>query len=110
MSYYRVFQPLFSEIAEPLNRLLRKGGPSVFRDAWGTEQQLAFDRLVASFCRDGLVVRTPDFDRAFYLHTDCEERVIPRELGASAEGSRYLFAWWRPSQSQAIGARPLVRV
>lgn len=58
----------FSRIAEPLNRLLKKG----VRWHWGDEQQKAFDQLKISLT-ESPVLTCPDFTKPFVLQTDASD-------------------------------------
>ena len=64
-NYYRLFIHNFAHIADPIYKLLRKNQ----RFAWGTEQQEA-----AQILKDKLasapVVKYPDFEKPFFIHTD----------------------------------------
>ena len=65
--------PNFSQVAEPLRKLLRKGQPFV----WGTEQQLAFEELKRLMTSANALA---------YFRGDCKTRIVadagPDGLGA----------------------------
>ena len=65
IGYYRPFIKNFSTIAAPLTNLLKKEKEFV----WGTEQQLAFERLRGKLIEKPILVY-PDFTKDFYLATD----------------------------------------
>ena len=73
-SYYRSFCPLFSQLAAPLNDLLKVDaippGRNGFTRAWTVEHSQAFQSLKSSLCKPGLAIRTADPSRPFFLHTD----------------------------------------
>ena len=77
-SYYRSFCPLFSQIAAPLNDLLKADaippGRNGFSRAWTAEHSKAFQSLKSSLCKPGLAIRTADSGRPFFLHTDWSVR------------------------------------
>jgi Reverse transcriptase (RNA-dependent DNA polymerase). len=64
-SYYRKFIKNFSTIAKPLNQLLEKD--ILFE--WKENQQQAFETL-KKLLISAPILRYPDFQRPFYLHTD----------------------------------------
>lgn len=64
-SYYRRFIKNFSSIARPLHRLLEKNIPY----KWEEDQRNAFEILKRHLI-SAPILRYPDFDRTFYLHTD----------------------------------------
>jgi hypothetical protein len=63
--FYRQFVPQFTILAEPLNRLKKKDVG--FR--WEQDQENAFQALKKALVSSP-VLRHPDFDRPFELHTD----------------------------------------
>ncbi|CAG8539325.1 15223_t:CDS:2, partial [Dentiscutata heterogama] len=64
-SYYRRFIQGFSKIAKPLNQLLKKD--ELFN--WTTEHRDAFNAL-KQYLITSPILRYPDFDQPFYVHTD----------------------------------------
>jgi hypothetical protein len=69
VGYYQRLIPRFSEISEPLRRLLKNNVPY----AWGAEQQAAFDKLrVALTSKPVLAIARPDC--LFILSTDWSKR------------------------------------
>ena len=73
VQYSSKFTPNFSQVAEPLRKLLRKGQPFI----WGTEQQLAFEELKRLMTSANALA---------YLRGDCKRRIVadagPDGLGA----------------------------
>ena len=67
-SWYRRFVPNFSQIAAPLNHLLKKG----VRWSWGTEQTEAFNQLKRCLTETP-VLTCPDFTKKFVLQTDASQ-------------------------------------
>jgi hypothetical protein len=70
--FYRHFIPGFAELAEPLHELLRgadKKGRQRVEFAWGERQQHGFEELKRRLI-DAALLRHPDFDKHFYVHTD----------------------------------------
>lgn len=63
--YYRSFIGKFSSIAAPLNSLLKKDAPWL----WLAEHQTAYETLKTALL-SAPVLRLPDFQRPFELHTD----------------------------------------
>jgi hypothetical protein len=64
-SYYRRFVKGFSAIAEPLNRLLKKGIPYI----WTNDQQEAFEYLKLCLITPPILAY-PDFEKPFIIYTD----------------------------------------
>ena len=96
-SYYRSFCPLFSQMAEPLNRLLRNGavapGQQGFRKAWTAEHARAFDQLRDQLCTPGLQLQTADPDRPYTLYTDWSVRGMGAILAQfDNDGREYIVA------------------
>lgn len=73
VQYSSKFIPNFSQVAEPLRKLLRKGQPFV----WGTEQQVAFEELKRLMTSANALA---------YFRGDCKTRIVadagPDGLGA----------------------------
>ena len=67
-SWYRRFVPSFSQIAAPLNHLLKKG----VKWTWSLEQEDAFQRLKTSLT-NAPVLTCPDFTQPFVLQTDASD-------------------------------------
>jgi hypothetical protein len=63
--YYRWFVPLFSKIAAPLHKLLKKDAKYV----WEEEQEIAFQTLEQKLMSQP-ILQYPDFSREFILTTD----------------------------------------
>ena len=66
-NFLRRWYEKYAEDAYILNRLLKKGA-QVVRD-WNEDCQNAFDRIKTAF-KTNPILRLPDFDKPFYLHTD----------------------------------------
>ena len=79
--YYRAFIPNYADIAEPLNRLMRK----YMRFSWDKECEVAFHKL-RNFIVSAPVLRFPDFHIPFYLTTDASEVGISGVLSQKAGG------------------------
>lgn len=70
-NYYRNFVPGFSAIAEPLNKLLRKGTPFL----WSFQCEEAF-LLLKEKITTSPVLRYPDFNKQFHLTTDASNYAL----------------------------------
>ena len=64
-NYYRKFVPGFSTVADPLNKLLRKGQ----RWEWTSVHQAAFDSI-KKFLTQEPILTLPDFSLRFTVYTD----------------------------------------
>jgi len=67
-NYYRRFISKYSEKAEPLTRLTKKDEPFV----WGSEQQLAFEKMVKEFTT-APALRHFDHEREVIMETDASD-------------------------------------
>jgi hypothetical protein len=81
VNYYRRFIKELSIIAEPLYRLLKKG--TTFK--WTDIQQRAFESLKSTLTSAPLM-RLPDFDLAFNLHTDANNTGLGAVLSQTING------------------------
>ncbi len=79
-SYYRKFVPDFASIAEPLNKLLRKG----FRYCWSPLCQEAFQKLKL-LLTESPVLAFPDFSRPFIVTADASGVGLGAVLSQSYE-------------------------
>ena len=73
MNFYRRFIPHFSEIALPLTDLTTKDKSNKVK--WLQDHQKAFDKLKQCITQYP-VLRSPNFDKVFYLQTDASDRGI----------------------------------
>eukprot|EP00118_Oscarella_pearsei_P023955 m.294421 g.294421 ORF g.294421 m.294421 type:complete len:416 (+) comp40746_c0_seq7:423-1670(+) len=71
-SYYRRFVKSYSDVTEPLYRLLR-GNVSVY--AWAAEQQRAFQAIKMALTTAPLLVH-PDWTKPFKLQTDASDFAV----------------------------------
>jgi len=85
-NYYRRFIKNFTQVARPMNVLIRKN----VKWQWEEEQQKAFDKLKRVFMT-GPVLAAPDLDKEFRVETDASNYATGRVL--SMKGSDEL---WRP--------------
>jgi len=85
-NYYRRFIKNFTQVARPMNVLIRKN----VKWQWEEEQQKAFDKLKRVFMT-GPVLAAPDLDKEFRVETDVSNYATGRVL--SMKGSDEL---WRP--------------
>ena len=67
IAYYQKFIHNFSSIAAPLYEMTSKNLPNQLK--WSEEAEQAFQRLKEALCTEP-VLRAPDFNRPFLLHTD----------------------------------------
>ena len=69
--FYRKFINMYSHIAEPLTRLLKKEIPFV----WSDKCQEAFDKLKESICT-APVLKSPEFGKPFLVTCDASSKAI----------------------------------
>ena len=86
MNFYRRFIPHFAEIAAPLTDLTTKDKSNKVK--WSQEHQTAFDKLKQCITQYP-VLRSPDFERVFYLQTDASNRGIGAVLMQEDNGLRH---------------------
>jgi hypothetical protein len=88
-SYYRKFIPKFSEIARPMNQLVKKDEP--FK--WTEAQEKAFNTLKEILVTQP-ILRYPDFEKTFYLMTDGSKDGLGAVLSQLDEnGKEYVVAY-----------------
>ena len=83
VNFFSKFVPEFAGIAEPLNRIRRKG----VRFQWGEEQEKAFGRLKEAIASPK-VHAMADFSREFILKTDACGKAVADVLQEFPEGKR----------------------
>jgi hypothetical protein len=89
LNYYRCYVPGFSELAAPMNDLLKKDA----KWQWGPEQAEALEQLKAALCQDGVALRRFDADAPTKLYTDWSKHGIAAVLTqAGPDGKEYLVA------------------
>ena len=71
--YYSQFISRYSDIAEPLTRLTKKGEPNTLK--WEAEQDKAFSELKQKLSCEP-VLRIPDINRTMYLQTDASTEAL----------------------------------
>ncbi|CAG8759204.1 3098_t:CDS:2, partial [Racocetra fulgida] len=82
VSYYRKFIKGFLKIAKPLNQLLKKDEPY----HWTDDQNKAFQKLKQHLMTTP-VLRYPNFNQPFYLHTDTSTSGLGAVLAQLVPGS-----------------------
>jgi hypothetical protein len=94
--WYRHFIPNFSEIAEPLNCLMRKD----ISFSWGHLESNAFE-TVKNFICDAVKLAFPDFNKSFILRTDASNHGLGAVLAqASHDGHERPIAFASRSLSK----------
>jgi len=73
-NYYRRFIPNYANLAEPLNKLLRKDQRKN-KFLWDTNCQMVFDELKCKLTTDP-VLSYPDFTLPFTLYTDASDTAL----------------------------------
>ncbi len=95
-SYYRKFIKSFSDIAEPLIGLLRKGQAFV----WAPAQQHAFENLRLALTNPPVLV-PPDPNGKYVLHTDASDFAIGAELALEQDGVLRTVAFYNRTLAPA---------
>ncbi len=96
-NFYRRFIPEFSNIARPLNNLLKKKIPW----KWDTEQQAAFRVLKDKFETDQVLLH-PDPEKQFWVECDASGYAIGGELSQIGDdGMRHPVAFYSKSMLPA---------
>ena len=86
MAYYQKFVNNFSTIAAPLYEMTGKKYPNHIR--WSDEAETAFQDLKAALCSEP-VLRAPDFQRPFILHTDASGTGLGAVLAQEFDGDEH---------------------
>jgi len=106
LNYYRLYVPGFSELAAPLNALLKKDA----KWCWGPEQAAALEQLKAALCRDGAALKRFDPDAPTKLYTDWSKHGIAAVLSQTgADGKEYLVACVSRSLNKHESGYPAVQ-
>ncbi|XP_053486641.1 uncharacterized protein LOC128611284 [Ictalurus furcatus] len=84
--YYRRFVPNFSAVASPLSDLTKKGQPDQVR--WTADAERAFQALKGALT-SAPVLRNPDFDLPFTVHTDASETGLGAVLSQTFDGEEH---------------------
>ena len=98
-SYYRKFIGGFSEIAKPMNELVKKDVP--FK--WEEHQEEAFRKLKKKLIKQP-ILRYSDFNKTFYLMTDGSAKGLGAVLAQKdEEGRDYVIAY---ASTSLTGSQP----
>ena len=95
-TYYRRFIRGYSDLVEPLNRLLRKEGDFVF----GGDQKAAMRNIVSKLTGD-VMLNHPVMEKEFILDTDASDVGIGAVLSQEIEGKERVIAFYSKTLSQA---------
>ena len=87
--YYRMFIPGYANIVKPLTELLRKE----VRFEWLPVHQQAFDDLISKLASYP-ILRQPNFDLPFILHTDASTYAIGVILAQVQDGMECIIECW----------------
>ena len=96
-NYYRRFIPHYAQIAEPLNRLLRKTSKSF---NWTPECDTAFNTLKAKLTSPPILAY-PCFADPFMVSTDASDKAIGGVLSQLRDGQDRVIAYWSRQLSKA---------
>ncbi len=96
-NYYRIYVQDLNIITHPLYAFLKKD----VAWTWNEEAQEAFNRLKEKLSKFP-ILRTPNFNKVFILHTDQSALGISVILGRlDEEGKEYVIAYASPSNNKA---------
>lgn len=98
-NYYRRFIPNYANIAEPLNKLLRKDQHKV-KFQWDANCQGVFDQLKHKLT-EAPILSYPDFTLPFILQTDASDNAIGGILSQSHDGCETVICYWSRQLSKA---------
>ena len=87
-NYHRLYCKDFAKIAEPLNKLLRKGTPF----EWGEEQETAFKELKEKLLSPPILAMA-DKEGDFTLDVDASNNAIGAELSQDQEGEERVIEY-----------------
>ena len=97
-NFLRRWYQHYAEDASTLNQLLKKGA-QVVRD-WNGDHSKAFERIKLAF-KTNPILRLPDFDKAFVLHTDSCDHSIGAALLQEHDGHLLPCAYHSRSMNDA---------
>ena len=98
-NYYRRFIPGYANIAEPLNKLLRKDQHKL-KFQWDASCQTAFDQLKCKLTK-APILSYPDFTLPFILQTDASDTAIGGILSQSHDGHETVICYWSRQLNKA---------
>lgn len=87
-AWFKRFIPGFSDLAEPLTRLLRKSEPW----SWNEEQQKSFEELRKCLVSPP-ILSCPDFSKPFVIETDASNVGLGAVLRQEIDGSQRVVAY-----------------
>lgn len=94
--YYRRFVPMFSKIAAPLHKLLKKD----IKYEWGSAQENAFQSLKQKLMREP-ILQYPDFSKEFVVTTDASNDGVGAVLSQGQIGKDLPIAYASRSLNKA---------
>lgn len=87
-AFYARFIPNYAQISVPLNLLKKKDQPFI----WSEEQEKSFE-LLKSALSGPPILRMPDFDKQFTVHTDASRFSVAAVLSQDFEGTLHPVAY-----------------
>lgn len=87
-AYYSRFIKDYAKLSAPLNHLKKKGVPFV----WGKDQDVAFKSLKAALTASP-ILKMPDFNKSFVLHTDASRSSLGAVLSQDYHGHLFPVAF-----------------
>ena len=96
-SWYQRFLPHFSQIIEPLNRLLKKDK----KWDWVMEQNKAFEKI-KELLTSAPILTCPDFSQPFQLETDASDTGLGAVLTQTINGTNYIIAYTSRNVNSAV--------
>lgn len=87
-AWFKRFIPAFSDLAEPLTRLLRK----TERWSWGEEQKRSFEKLKECLASPP-ILSCPDFSKPFVVETDASNVGLGAVLRQEVDGKPVVIAY-----------------
>ena len=101
LSWSRRFVHEYALRVEPLTRLLRKGQPTSWPDAWGAEQEQAF-RFLQSQLLSHPTLASPDFTKGFEVWTDASDIGVGAVLvQTDADGNKNAVEFYSKQHTDA---------
>ena len=98
-NYYRCFISNYANIAEQLNKLLRKDQYN-FKFLWDANCQAVFDQLKSKLTK-APILSYPDFTLPFTLQTDASDTALGGILSQSCDGCETVICYWSRQLTKA---------
>lgn len=105
VGFYRTFIPHFADKAVPLTNLLKNSN----KWKWTEVEQFAFEQLRDALCEDP-VLKHPDFEKPFELHTDASYKALGSVLMQEHNGVLHPISYYSRKLRDAETRYPVTEI